>query len=325
MSNPETALAVAGTQAAAVPAPEKKPSAGMTLLEGIQAFSTDRPDVYAMPEDEQEELDDIRVRITRIKHDGSKGYYLRTDDKEKKETWPAMRYAILAKLDDSQVLFPSKEEKANWPKYICRADSIHGVPILHPEMTEAQKAKALELKVGGALGQKCTGCVHAQWRHNPATGRMDLKPTCSTINNLLAYSGSLKEPVIQSVKGTSIKYLDRHLGEFKKIKSSLYTFISDLGSKAELKDGEEWQVMTFTKGEECGAEAVLMFREMRRQLLPAITDDMRRTTGTVFSDDDIGEAEEPKTAAPVGAQLPPVDLLAGATEISGILGEDVPF
>lgn len=293
MSNPETALAV----------PEK--SAGLTLLEGMQAFSADRPDVYAMPEDEQAELDDIRVRVTRIKHDGSKGYYLRTDDKEKKETWPAVRYAILAKLDDSQVLFPTKEEKADWPKYICRADSIHGVPILHPEMSEDQRKKAAGRNVGGAIGKKCTECVHSQWRPNPDKPGTMTKPACATINNLLCYDGRLKEPVIQTVKGTSIKYLDRHLGEFKKIKSSLYSYVSDLGSKSEVKDGEEWQVMTFVKGEECGAEAVLIFREMRRQLLGAITDDMRRTTGTVFSDDDF-DHEEAKTAAPVGDTLPPV-------------------
>lgn len=306
MSNPETALAV----------PEK--SAGLTLLEGMQAFSADRPDVYAMPEDEQEELADIRVRVTRIKHDGDKGYYLRTDDKEKKETWLSVRYAILAKLDDSQVLFPIRDEKAIWPKYICRADSIHGVPILHPEMTEDQRKKAVARNIGGAIGKKCTECVHSQWRPNPDKPGTMLKPACSTINNLLCYDGRLKEPVIQTVKGTSIKYLDRHLGEFKKIKSSLYAYISDMGSKSEVKDGEEWQVMTFVKGEECGAEAVLMFREMRRQLLPAITDDMRRTTGTVFSEDDF-EHEEAKQVEPVGETLPPVGALADI----GV--DDVPF
>mgnify|MGYP007071605947 CR=1 FL=1 len=294
MSNPETALATT-------------PQAGLTLLEGYQAYNAgSTPEAYQMDDDEQAELADVRVRPTRIKFDGVKGKYNRVGDEADPKGWDELQAALLAKLDDSQVLFPRKDAEGKqvfpegggqWPAYICRADSIHGQPVLHQDLTAEQIEIAKKLRVGGACGQTCSQCVHARWSGGE-------KPACSTSNNVLAFDGRLKEPVLLQVKGTSIKFLDRHLANYKKQKRSLYADVTQLASKEVVEDGKRWQVMTFARGEECGPEGADHFREMRRTLKPLLEHELRSGLSTLLDADAV--AEEHPADVPVGDTLPPV-------------------
>lgn len=299
MSNPETALAVAETR-----------PAGLTLLDGYHIFSAgSTPAAYQMDEDEQEELSDVRVRPTRIKFDGQKARYNRVGDEADPKGWDDMKVALLAKLDDSQVLFPKKDEKdkviwpeqgGEWPAYICRADSVHGIPRLHQDLTPEQTEIAKQLGVGGACGFKCAACPHSQWR-----GRE--KPACSTSNNVLGFvdAGGTKEPALIQVKGTSIKFLDRHLAGYKKERRSLYADITLLAAKEVVEDGKRWQVMTFTRGEEMGEQAAAMFREMRKTLKPILEEELRSGESVLLAGDLVDDTPPP--AEPVGDHLEPLE------------------
>lgn len=297
MSNPETAL---------VPA---EPAAGLTLLQGYQAFNAgNTPEAYQMDEDEQEELADVRVRPTRIKFDGVKAKYNRVGEEADPKGWDELQAAFLAKLDDSQVLFPKKDDTGKvvfpegggqWPAFICRADSVHGAPRLHADLTPEQIAIARQLKVGGACGLSCAQCVHSQWRNGQ-------KPACNTSCNILGFDNQTKEPSIIQVKGTSIKFLDRHLAGYKKEKRSLYADVTLLGAREIVEDGKRWQVMTFARGAECGPEAAAMFREMRRTLKPLLEEELRSGVSTLLGADEDIQDDTPPPAAPVGDTLPPV-------------------
>lgn len=298
MSNPETALAPVA------------PTAGMTLLQGYQAFSAgDTPAAYQMDDDELAELEGVKVRPTRIKFDGVKGRYQRVDDKDAKG-WDELQAALLAKLDDSQVLFPRKNDTGQlvfpaeggaWPAFICRADSIHGQARLHPDLTPEQIEIARQLRVQGALGGRCSQCVHSQWRNGE-------KPNCATTCNMLAFDSQTHQPSLLQVKGTSIKFLDRYLADYKREKRSLYSDVTMLASREVVEEGRRWQVMTFLRGEECGAESAALFREMRRTLKPLLEAELRSGQSTLLGADDELHDDRPAPTVPVGDSLPPVDL-----------------
>lgn len=299
-----------------------KASPGMTLLQGYQMLSGDTPAEYQMDDDELDALDDVKIRPTRIKMDGTNGEFSivgNTDVKPRGE----IQAVVLDKLDNSQVFFPELDQEgrqvwpprtgdADWPKFICRADSIHGVPRLHPELNAAQRQYVLELKVGGAVGGNCVDCPMAQFRG-------DEKPRCSGARNLLVFDDLTREPSVLQVKGTSIKGCDRHLAEYKKKRRVLYADLVTIGSKPEAEGIKKWKIMTFTRGPEAGTDAAANFREIRRTMTPLLLEEMRSGRNVMLGSDDELVHEEPPVAAPVGDVLPPV----GALDSTGMMPGDL--
>lgn len=294
---------------------------GLTLLEGYQTINQGaQPDAYRMDDEDREDLDEVKIRPLRLKMDGTTGRFTTTEDPKDAKGWETLDQAvILTKLDDSQVLFPKLDQQkkqiwpegsTEWPAYLCRADSVHGIPKLHPELTEAQVQIAVRLRVNGAINVNrdpslpllnCTTCPHAQFNG-------DVKPNCAKAFNLLVFESHTKEPALLQVKGTSLKFADRHMATYKRRDRALFSDLVSIGSKQVVEDGTKWQVMTFTPGAEIGTAATPAFREMLKMMRPLLREEMRSGRNVVLgTDEDVVHGHEPPPAAPVGDALDPID------------------
>lgn len=298
---------------------------GLTLLEGYQILTAgSQPSAYQMDDDEKEALDGVKIRPLRLKMDGTTGKFSTTDDKESKG-WEALDKAvILDLLDDSQVLFCKQDQakkqiwpegSTEWPNYLCRADSVHGVPVLHKDLTEPQRKILRDLKVVGALNEagesrNCTTCPHAQFSSmkdsNGAT--VTVKPNCAKALNLLVFESHTKEPAILQAKGTSIKLADRHIATFKRQGRALYADLVAITAKQVVEDGTKWQVMTFTTGAPVGLVAAEQFRQVRKLMRPLILEEMRSGRNVILgADEEFAPDHMPPPAEAVGDALPPMD------------------
>lgn len=324
----ETQLATTEQQALA-------PTAGMTLLAGYHLSMADgqTADEYQMDDEELAELDGVKIRPTRLKMNGTNGEFKTTDAPKEQNGVPYITAAILGLLDNSQVLFPKLDDKdvqiwpetgGTWPKFICRADSILGVPRLHQDMTDEQKRIAATLKINGAVNLvraeedkhlpeaerraplNCTTCPHAQFHDKD-------KPTCGAARNLLVFDNITKEPALLQVKGTSIKGLDKHLASYKKRKRVLYADVVTIGSKNDSEGLRQWKIMTFTPTAESGVDAAGYFRHIRQTMAPLILEEMRSGRNLIMGSDDELTHDEPAAPAPVGDTLDPIDPLPDGT------------
>lgn len=232
----------------------------------------------AMTPEELSELDEVSARPLIIRFDGRDGKFKNIDTEE---TMDSMTGACLG-VSFSQVWFPSDSEAEAWPKWICRAENVQRTPVLHPELTAAQRSEAL----ARGAGRSCSEC--------PLRAFGDGRPTCTGSINLLWADSRLGEVATVQAPGTSITAMKHFLNWFKRKRISVLAHQVTLAGEKQQRGTRNWATMQAKMGPENTPEDVIKLRQLREEHLAGMTEHVRRAADISVP----APAEEQAYAAP---------------------------
>jgi len=229
-------------------------------------------EIYALSQEEADEMNDIPITLPRMKFDGRKGKFTFTADDT---TVSAIRVAILGHKYN-HVMF--NEYGSDGPSWVCRSsDAVNGQ--INPELTDAEVRNLMD----GGAGKECVSCQFLQWHKGE-------KPKCSKGLNLLCVDLDTHIPYVLTAARSSLKGIESYLSAFRLNKTKTYAAATSIESerKTDSKGKMEWYVLKPRREEMLTPEMVVELSQYKMIL------------GKTFNDTNQVIAEEaPEEAKPV--------------------------
>lgn len=190
-----------------------------------QAFlggeTTDEVDLSEIDLGEHNDLVGIAPEVPLLKADGGAGKFVVPGEDARKA--PEDLYGVILARQGSRVAFIPRDRVADYArsngfnalldeeaKWFCRCPNI-ATPQqaqLNPALTEAQRAEALRLRIGGATGNGCVGCPANHWADTP-DGKVRI---CKESESLVWLDSQTTEPVVlQVIASSSVVSLQKYL------------------------------------------------------------------------------------------------------------------
>ena len=217
---------------------------------------------FAMTPDEAAELGEVSARPLIVRFDGRTGVFRNIDTEE---TSDQLTGAILG-VTFSQAWFPRDEDAESWPKWICRAEDVRNSPILHPELTSAQRGEAQARGAGGS----CATC--------PLRAFGDGRPVCTGSINLLWADTQLGEVATVQAPGTSITAMKHFLNWFARKRVSTMCKIVSLSPEKQSRGTRTWSTMQARVVGDVSVENVVKLRQLRQEHITTMSERVRAAT-----------------------------------------------
>lgn len=243
---------------------------------------------FAMTPDEAAELGEVSARPLIVRFDGRTGVFRNIDTEE---TSDQLTGAILG-VTFSQAWFPRDEEAESWPKWICRAEDVRHAPILHPELTAAQRGEA---QARGA-GQGCQQC--------PLRAFGDGRPVCTGSINLLWADTRLGEVATVQAPGTSITAMKHFLNWFVRKRVSVMSKIVTFSPEKQSRGTRTWSTMQARVVGDNSVEDVVKLRQLRQEHITTMSERVRTATEASVGASEVREEPRYEAPAPPPPQAP---------------------